>query len=254
MPDDRWILLGASNAARGGLALLDAMRARAGGPVQMHAALGRGRSYGIPSRLLGRGLGGIVDSALWAATTDGERSRTAALVMDVGNDLFYGVPVPQVLAWVDTCLQRLQDRAAGIAVTGIPLLALRRLRPWQFALFRRVMVPSCRLGLADGLVQAAALHEGLAELAQRHGARFIPVEDAWYGIDPIHVTRRQWPAAAAQLVGAAPGMAPAQRLSRPLARLGLFLAAPHERTWWGRVQRRTQPVLRYADGSSCSLW
>lgn len=254
MPDSRWILLGASNAARGGLALLDAMRARAGGPVEVHGAIGRGRSYGIPSRLLGRGLSGILASPLWSATAAGDRRRTTAILMDVGNDLFYGVPVPLLLAWIDLCLQRLGERAAEVAVVGIPMTALHRLRPWQYEVFRRLMAPSCRLSLAEGLRQAQQLHEGLQALAARHQARFVPVDDAWYGVDPIHVRWRHWRNAAALLAGGDDVRAPERRLDGPLARAGWWWARPAERTWFGRLQTARQPARRYAEGSTVSLW
>jgi hypothetical protein len=254
MAKTRWIVLGASNAARGGLALLDAMRARAGGPVDVHAALGRGRSYGLASRLFGRGLGSIAKSAVWSATAPSDRERTRALLMDVGNDLFYGVAAVEVLTWVELCLQQLSPRAAEVAVVGIPLERLHRLRPWQFDLYRRVVVPSCRLAYDEGLLQAQELQAGLAALADRFAARFVPVEDAWYGLDPIHVRRGSWPSAAAQLVDAGPRQPPVPRLDGSVARLNWFMAAPHERTWWGRPQRRVQPARRFADGSTWSLW
>jgi hypothetical protein len=254
VPASRWILLGASNAARGGVALLDAMRARAGGPVELHAALGRGRSYGVASRLCGRGLGGIVGSHVWSATANGDRDRTAALLMDVGNDLFYNVPVADVLAWVERCLEGLHERAAEVNMVGIPLGSLGRMQPWQFELYRRVVAPSCRLAYDDGLERARALYTGLAALADRFSARFVPVEEAWYGLDPIHVRRSQWPSAAAQLIGAGTHQAPTRQLDGHAARLRWLLAAPHERTWWGRQQRRVQPAQRFEDGSMCSLW
>ena len=173
--------------------------------------------------------------------------------MDVGNDLFYGVPVAQVLLWLDECLARLVKRAADVAVAGLPLARLRRLQPWQYEVFRRVMVPSCRLDLAEGLRQAHELHDGLAVLARQHGARFVPVDEGWYGIDPIHLRRRQWPAAAAHLVGARVGD-PTAGLDGPVARLALLVATPSERTWFGRPQCGQQPARRFADGTTLSLW
>lgn len=230
------------------------MRARAGGAVEVHGALGHGRSYGLPSRLLGRGLAGILASPVWAATAGGDRERTTAILMDVGNDLFYGVPVPLLLAWIDLCLQRLGERAGEVAVVGIPMAALHRLRPWQFEVFRRVMAPSCRLDLQEGLRQAQQLHDGLVALAARQKARFVPVDDAWYGVDPIHVRRRHWRQAAALLAGGEAVPGPGRRLDGLVARCGWRWARPAERTWLGRVRTAWQPARRYADGTTVSLW
>lgn len=255
LPTSRLILLGASNVARGCLALTDAARAAAGGPVEVHAALGRGRSFGIPSRLLIRQLGGIEASPIWDQLAAAPALPTNALVMDVGNDLFYGVEVPQILAWVDVALQRLTAHAARVTLVGIPLASLRRLSPALFAVFRHVLVPSCRLSLRDGLVQAEQLHHGLQQLAERHGATFVTPQDDWYGLDPIHIRRRHWDAAARTLLGVPAdtdaGAPPLDRWSR---RLSFFFAAPAQRRWPFWTQRHSQPARTFPDGSTISLW
>lgn len=144
-PVRRFVAVGASNLARMALALLDAERARAGGPVHADLALGRGRSFGMPSRLLGRGIDGILASRLWSQAAAAPREATTALLMNVGNDLLYGAAPPQILACADATLARLCERAERVVVVGLPIAAVRLLPPWRFHVVHRVLVPSSRL-------------------------------------------------------------------------------------------------------------
>ena len=76
-PTQRIILLGASNLTRGlsivieTARLLFATRDRpeqtSRGPLGVFAALGHGRAYGLPSRVLVRSLPSILDCGLWRA-------------------------------------------------------------------------------------------------------------------------------------------------------------------------------------------
>lgn len=249
----RLVALGASNLARMVLALLDARRADHGGPVECHAALGRGRSYGLPSRLLGRGLGGILASPLWREP-HGARATTTALLMDVGNDLLYGVPVPRIVEWFTAANERLDAIAARRVVIGLPVAAIRRLPRWRFLLVRSVLVPSSRLTLAQAVDGAEALHTALAQLAARTGAAFGELAPEWYGLDPIHVRRRHVAAAARAWLGGSASPASAPRCDTALQRARLLGCAPAERTWFGQRTTAAQPAMRFVDGSSLHLW
>jgi hypothetical protein len=252
-PARRLVAVGASNLARMALALIDAERACAAGPVHADMALGRGRSYGMPSRLLGRGLDGIRRSRLWAQPASIPRAATTALLMDVGNDLLYGAAPPQILAWADETLARLCDRAARVVVVGLPIAAVRLLPPWRFHVVRRVLVPSSRLSYAAARDGCEQLHDGLRALAAARGARFCEQPLAWFGLDPMHVRRSRWRDAADAWLDA-PTVAVPAPLDTHAHRLGLLFAAPDERRWFGRTTRTPQPARRYADGSALALW
>lgn len=254
MAGSRLILVGASNLARGCLSLVDTARGASGGPVEVHAALGRGRSFGIPSRLLIRQLGSIEGAPLWPHLAAAPPLPGTALVMDVGNDLFYGVEVPRILEWVEVVLRRLPAFASRIQLVGIPLASLRRLSPALFAVFRHVLVPSCRLSLRDGLLQAEQLHEGLQRLAARHHCGFVTPEDHWYGLDPIHIRRRCWRDAARVLLATPDGATGVPAFDRGLHRLSFVFAAPAERRWLAWTQRGDQPARTFGDGTTLSLW
>ncbi|HEX5051660.1 MAG TPA: hypothetical protein VFZ65_07815 [Planctomycetota bacterium] len=253
-PVMRLIALGASNLTRLCLAVLDAAREQAQGPVEAHLALGRGRSFGVKSRLLGRELPGIDGCGLWRALGDCPELPTTAFVTDVGNDVLYGVEVPRILAWVESALQRLSRHTDRVVVAGLPMGTLRPLSAWRFAFVRSLLVPGCRLTLAQTLDAAERLHAGLARLAERHGATFCEPEPSWYGFDPVHIRRRCAGAAVRRWLGMTPAGGTMPPLDGTLARLRLLFARPHERAWFGVARRHAQPARCFADGTTLSLW
>jgi hypothetical protein len=251
----RLLCVGASNLARMALPLLAAARARAGGPVEAHLALGRGRSFGVRSSLLGRGLDGIRHSALWPLLPTLPTAPTTAVLLDVGNDLLYGFSPPAILGWVDEVLQRLAAAASERHVVGLPLAAIDRLRPWQFRLVRSVLFPPSRLTFADARSMSQQLHDGLRTLAARHGATFHELPLASYGFDPVHVRRSCWQRAVRSWLEVPDDAAePTPPVAGTFAQLRFLFAAPNARTWFGRPQHGRQPARRWADGSSLSLW
>jgi hypothetical protein len=253
-PAQRLIATGASNLARMALPLLDAARAAAGGPIEAHFALGRGRAYCVHSRLLGRGLGDLVNAPLWQALAAAPTAPTTALLMDVGNDLLYGVAVPRILAAVDTVLEKFVALGADIVVQGLPLPAIAALPPWRFGLVKRVLVPRSPLTFQQAIDGSRQLHEGLAARAHRVGATFHAPRGEWYGLDPVHVRRRCWPAAAADWLGSGDAEIPAPACDGALARLRFLFAAPATRSWFGRTRHHPQPCRAWPDGSTLSLW
>lgn len=249
----RLVALGASNLTRLALTVLDAARAAAGGPVDAQMALGHGRSYGGRCSVLGRGLGGIDTCGLWDHLASAPRMPTSALLMDVGNDLLYGVAPEQIATWVERCLGRLRPHCDRLSVVGLPLASIARLSPRHFAIFRRIIAPQSRLDLAGARAGAEQLNARLRQLAAAHGAHYHDLPGAWYGLDPIHVRRRFAPMAAATWLGTPRGNAP-RRLDSLARRLGFLFAAPAERTLFGKVRHRAQPTRRWADGTTISLW
>lgn len=246
----RLVAVGASNLARLALPLLEAARSRHAGAVEAHFVLGRGRSFGLRSSLLGRGLAGIRDSELWRRLPDLPPLPTTALLMDVGNDLLYGVEVPRIVDWVEEVFGQLRAVAGECHVVGLPLASIRRLPAWRFQLVRTLLVPASRLTHARCLAASEQLQEALRRLATASAARFHEPPEHWYGLDPVHVRRRHWRAACSTWLQA-DGHA---RDPGTLAHLRFLFAAPAERTWFGRTTRTGQPVHRWPDGSSVSLW
>ena len=85
----RVILLGASNLAHGASHAAMLSRYLIGSPIQVIVASGYGRSYGQPTKVLGRTLPAILDAGFWAEISCAPKIPTYALVTDIGNDIFY---------------------------------------------------------------------------------------------------------------------------------------------------------------------
>ena len=218
--------------------------------MEIVAALGLGRSYGMESRVLARTLPGILHSGLWNALAERPPVPTRALVTDVGNDILYGAPPAQILGWVEESLHRLRRFTDDIVVAGLPLDPIRRLSRGKYLAFRTAYYPRCRLTLAQAVDASEQIASGLARLAAAHGARFIALRPEWYGLDPVHVRLGRWGAAWREILGED---APARPASlRESFRLH---ALPPERRWLFGVERVTpQRGLRLPGGGQVWLY
>jgi len=249
-PHARFVALGASNLTRALPTLVAAARATAGGPVDCIVAAGNGRSFGAPSRFLGRQLPGILESRVFERL-DGPR-RGIGAVLDVGNDLLYGSSVPTILAWVDACLSRLGPHVKRLALGGLPPVDGGVITPLRFELIRRVLVPSCRLTLDEAVSAARDLDAGLRALAIRHGAAFVDLPGHYFGRDPIHVLARRH----AELVGRLAGVEPREIRASGLTATEaarVRLARPSAEVFWGISRQHEAPQLRLRDGTTLTL-
>jgi hypothetical protein len=170
-PFSRIVAIGASNLTRGLHSVVATARAAQGPKIEVFAALGHGRSYGVPSRVLVRTLPSILESGLWTKLDTLPRVPTRALVTDVGNDILYGFSAEQTLAWIAEALRRLRRVTDDIVLTSLPLASIRRLSRARFLLFRSILVPQCELSLARVVETAEAVDAGLSRLAASSGAR-----------------------------------------------------------------------------------
>jgi hypothetical protein len=241
------VALGASNLTRGFETVVRVSIERWGGALDVLAALGHGRSYGLRSRLLVRALPSILECALWEDLAAGPTQPTRGLITDVGNDVLYGVGPQQILEWVDTCAQRLQQAGAELVITGLPLASIDRVGPARFLAFRSVLVPSCRLSLAEVRARSRELGAGLAQIASARGAVYRPLPGAWYGIDPIHIKPALWAASWREILLAGDAVCGPPPAIRPLAWARLYAARPARRWLFGIEQRQPQPSLRLGD-------
>jgi hypothetical protein len=249
LPTLRTVLLGASNL-RGSLPLVvDLLRRRAGGPVEVLAACGHGRSYGTWSRFLWvRHLPGIIGCGLWRDLEDRPACPTLALVTDVGNDLVYGAKVTEIVRWLDVCLDRLARHRAQLVLTLLPLARLERLSPWEVRLAVSLLFPG-RLAPWPALLERARdLDERMRQLGREHDARLVEPEASWYGLDPIHLRRSRRREIWERLTGVAgsPSTEPAR------VRFPLFGAETLRLA--GRTLHRPQPAIHLADGTTVALY
>jgi hypothetical protein len=248
-PTQRAVLLGASNLRASLPLVVNLLRRRAGGPVEVMAACGHGRSYGTWSRFLGiRHLPGIAGCGLWQALEDRPVLPTFALLTDIGNDLVYGAEVTEIVRWIEICLDRLARCRGQVVLTLLPLARLERLSPWEVRLAASLLFPGRLAPWPALLERARELDERLRRMGREHDARLVEPEASWYGIDPIHLRRSRRREVWERLTGAtgSPGVDPA-RVRLPLLGAETLRLA-------GRTLRTSQPAVHLADGTTVALY
>jgi hypothetical protein len=273
-PRHRIVLLGASNLTRGISTVIESSQNIWGSPLDVCCALGHGRSYGWTSNFLGRSLPGIVDCGLWKALEERPKLPTAALITDIGNDLMYGAPVPQIARWVETAIERLQRADAKVVMTLLPLSSASRLSPARFRFFAKLFFPHKQLDLADLLARAHDLHARLEALGRSRGVALVEQRSQWYGIDPIHIRLRCWRTVWPEILASCrqvssrlgeptPGDEPVEpRVSETLGyvkgslRRWLYLRTRTAENWqfFGTSRKRTQPCATLKGGTSVSFF
>lgn len=252
----RVIVLGASNVTLAFPRLWHGLRRRFVEPMELFAAHGHGRSFGMWSRVGPRELPGIMDCHLWdqLAVSPAVDQPPRALITDIGNDILYGADADQIAEWVATCLERLRELNANIVLTQLPIASALTLDRARFQFFRRAFFPSSRLTLEEVLNHAQRLNQLVIELGRTFDVPTPELRGEWYGVDPIHIRRRHRAAAWSELLSSWFDPRPSASFDAvsPGHSLRLWRQRPSERRWFGRIQTRTQPVLHETCGSK--LW
>lgn len=240
----RVVALGASNLTRGLQSVVAAARDEYGRDVDIVAALGHGRSYGADSHFLARRLPGILQSGLWRALDELPSCPTRAIVSDVGNDILYGYPPDEILAWVAEAIDRLRRHTGDVTVAGLPYSGISRVSPLKFTTMRSILFPRCRLSLADVTERAAIVERGLRTQAESRGLRFVAMQSEWYGVDPIHIRPSLWENVWRQMLDIGPSARPSRSLVEGVQ---LYRLRPEHRWVFGIEQvapQRGHPLPR----------
>lgn len=253
----RLIVLGASNVSLSLGTIVALARAQAEGPIEVIAAHGHGRSFGVPSRVMShllRELPSIGTCGLWSALErDAAPRTTRAIVTDVGNDLAYGFDARTIASWLERDLVRLDAAGARTALTRLPLASLEKTPAWRFRLASTLLFPGRAISRERVLGEARALDAMLPEIARMHRATLFTPSSEWYGLDPIHVRRRLRPAAYWAILGAR-GDAPRDARLAFAEKLQLGLSRPEKRRFLGRDQCHAQPCVRFGDGTTIAWY
>ena len=158
------LLVGASNLRFLYPGLARAIHAAAPGRSVVRVAAGVGRSYylkaGVPwLRAPAAGASGAIDDFL-SASRPGAR---AALVMDMGNDILYGLPRAALVSPLVTLVGRLARSGVPTLVVPPPL-SPGGLSPRRFALVRALYYPSSSVGYIAAREGLLALTRALERL------------------------------------------------------------------------------------------
>lgn len=236
----RVAVFGASNVTLGLPVIVDLLRKAWAAPgFRIMMAHGHGRSYGIPTRVLMRGLPGHVDASFLKSGRGDDCPQV--LLTDIGNDLVYGVGVPQIANWVREISEKLADRNAEIVMTGLPLGSIRRLSRSRFLMFRTLFFPSSGLEYSQVFDLASELNETTREICHAIGGTFVEPKAEWYGMDPIHIRRsRRVEAWQYVLSHFTDWRAPASVRVSIADRCRLRFARAERDIWFGRESNRQQ--------------
>ncbi|WP_207398351.1 SGNH/GDSL hydrolase family protein [Bremerella alba] len=226
-------------------------------PLEVYAAIGRGRSYGTQSQFLFRRLPGILESELWPTLESRANSaKTSCVITDIGNDLLYSRTVDQIIAWLEQCIIRLRLTAGPIAITGIPLAGIRTLAPYKFRTLRSLMFPGSTLELTTVQQRAEELNVRVQALAQDDDITFIPQNPEWYGFDPIHWKPRKrpevWHTILASLGHSSFDYTRVR--STFMHEIKHWMTRPHQRTLFGLKQSKQQPVIQRGEQLTVALY
>jgi hypothetical protein len=217
------------------------------------AALGHGRSYGIPSKVLFRTLPGILQSGLWDQLAYLAPVPTRALITDVGNDILYGCSSAEIVAWVRECVERLQRITQDIVITDLPVANIERLSRARFVVFRSMLFPSCRLTLRQVAKATEEVSEGLSALAKARGLHFFSFKPEWYGFDPIHIRPHLWTAAWQEILGGEPAV-DERRLALWAEAINLYFTPPERQRIFGFERFTPQSGLHLRRGGRVWLY
>lgn len=238
MPPTRVVALGASNLTRALYTVVSTARSAWTPDIELVAALGLGRSYGVKSSVFGRSVPGILESGLWAQLDAMPPAPAVGLITDVGNDIMYNIEVPQILEWIRESVRRLEQHTTSIIISGLPVEGDRRISDWQYRWLRYALVPSCRLSHDELQRRATLVNAGLREIAAERGHRFVELDSAWYGFDPIHIRYPYWRDAWSKILGVPRDLGRRRSVAEAI---GLHLRRP-EREWVFGIQiRHAQP-------------
>jgi hypothetical protein len=252
----RVVLLGASNLTRGISTAVETAQIIWNEPLSVLVAAGHGRSYGMPTSVMGRRLPGILECGLWRDLAAAPPGPTAVLLTDIGNDLMYGSSVETIFRWVETCLDRLSKGDATAIMTGLPLEGLKSRPRWQFDVLKRLFFPSRELRYEAVIERAYQLDELLERLAkERNISRIVP-QRAWYGWDPIHIKMRYWGVAWQKILTSWSNSEKNFPLAQGSLRRWIYLRKlrPAERVFWGRTQQQSQPSGRLPGGTTIAWY
>jgi hypothetical protein len=255
LPPRRVVLLGASNLVHGISTVVETAWNVWGRPLDVMAALGYGRSFGVPSRVYLRTLPGILHCRLWEDLAKRPAAPTAALITDIGNDLLYGPSVELITQWVELCLQRLSAVAEQILVSELPLESTSRVGRFKYLLMRSVLFPQSRLSYDEAMSRARQLNDNVKQLAARYNARVVRPRGHWYGFDPLHIKLRWWSEAWSETLAPWNESAAPARAKGSLRRwFRLRCLRQQRRRVLGFEQLCEQPAAKLADGTCISFY
>ena len=219
------------------------------------AAWGHGRSYGATRRVLGRSLPGILECDLWSDLANRDQLPAAAFLTDIGNDLLYDVTPEQLIKWVAQCLEQLRPHVQRLAISQLPEEKIKKIGKRQFAVLRSILFPKSKLPYDVALERVEQVNTMLRAFAGEYSAYIMRPLEPWYGADPIHIRRRDYPAAWQRYFAAwCDGQMPRAGAAEWAKWWRFRRIKPQKQAWFGFWNSYAQPFLTLENGTRISSY
>ena len=249
----RVAVLGASNVTLGLPVIVDLLRRGWPQSPRLMVAHGHGRSYGMWTRILIRGLPGHRESPLLKSPKDGGTNHV--LLTDIGNDLVYGVNVSQIAEWVAATTRTLAEDNAEIVMTGLPLDSIRGLGRRRFLLCRTLFFPTSGLEYSQVFDMASELNQRVQEICHSVGGTFVEPIGDWYGLDPIHIRRSRRVEAWNHVLSHFDDWQSVDQAAISIGdRCRLRFSRAARDSWFGRESHREDVARTLSDGTEISFF
>ncbi len=187
--DTLYVLMGASNLARGQYALIRALKKNnSSARKEFLVALGPGRGYCARGGFLNVRYSPIHDCGILSATEEKARAsnlQTVALLMDIGNDIMYGFSGEEILTRLDTMIDRLNILGARIWVTPIPVDLENDVGERTFNILRNLFFPNSSITHEHARRAVSFINNELANQSPDR-ISLIPDLNKYCGMDKIH--------------------------------------------------------------------
>ena len=213
-PEFLFVLLGASNLARGYSALTRHL-SQSISPIRFINALGPGRGYCVRGGLLNFSYTPIGECRVMksAESFAEQGGRVAVLLTDIGNDIMYGIPGESLIECLDALIEKARHWNAEIFVTSIHVNVSRDMGKTSFKLLRALFYPKSPVTFDQADAAVKRVNHYLEEKSQENRqVHLVSGLGTFCGLDKIHFSLLKshlaWSRIANEILsvlGAAPG-------------------------------------------------
>lgn len=185
---DLFVLLGASNLARGYSALTRHISKNISAGEFLNA-LGPGRGYCARGGLLNFTYSPIGECRVMeSAKVYAERGfRVTVLLTDIGNDIMYGVPESSLIESLDTLIEKSLKLNAEVFLTSIHVDVSKDMGKTSFKLLKSIFYPNSPVTFDQADSAVKKLNQYLAEKSlQNERVHLVNGLGAFCGLDKIH--------------------------------------------------------------------
>ncbi len=186
--DFLFILLGASNLARGYSALTRKISHNIL-QVEFVNAMGPGRGYCARGGFFNFTYSPIGECRVMeSAKAYAERgSRMAVLLTDIGNDIMYGVPDPSLIKCLDSLIEKPLQWNAEVFVTSIHVDVSKDMGKASFKLLKAIFYPKSPVTFEQADAAVKKVNHYLVEKSrQSERVHLVSGLGAFCGVDKIH--------------------------------------------------------------------